>query len=229
MFVKSEERRVARRLRQEEGLAITVIAERLQVAKSSVSAWVRDIELTPEQQARLRRANHRYDGQLLGQERRSASARAARLTAQEHGREFARRNDPLHIQGCMLYWGEGSKSRNAAALANSDPQLLRLFIHFLQQCYALPADKLALAIHCHLGNGLTPREIVDWWLRELELPACCARRPVINRVSHASKGRRGHKLPYGTARVIAHSTFVVQSIFGAIQEYGGFERSEWLD
>ena len=26
-----------------------------------------------------------------------------------------------------------------------------------------------------------------------------------------------------------HSTFVVQSIYGAIQEYAGIDRPEWLD
>ena len=36
-------------------------------------------------------------------------------------------------------------------------------------------------------------------------------------------------LPYGTARLAMHSTFIVQSIYGAIQEYAGFARPEWLD
>jgi hypothetical protein len=39
----------------------------------------------------------------------------------------------------------------------------------------------------------------------------------------------GGRLPYGTTRLTVHSTTVVQKIFGAIQEYGGFERPEWLD
>ena len=34
---------------------------------------------------------------------------------------------------------------------------------------------------------------------------------------------------YGTAPVRVDSTFLVQSIYGAIQEYGGFERPAWLD
>jgi transcriptional regulator with XRE-family HTH domain len=216
-------------LRRENGLPIRVIAERLGVAKSSVSRWVRDIELTREQHAALRALNPIYNNQQLGQEARRVSARAARLEAQDHGREFARRLDPLHIQGCMLYWGEGAKDRNHAAVANSDPEVLRLYVRFLRRCYEMPVEKMALGVNLHLGNGLTAGDIVDWWLRELELPACCARTPVVARPSRASKFRRGHILRYGTARLTVHSTFVVQSIFGAIQEYGGFERPEWLD
>jgi transcriptional regulator with XRE-family HTH domain len=227
--VKVEERKLARIMRRDEGLPVRVIAERLGVSKGSVSRWVRDVELTAEQHEALRQMNPRYNNQLRGQEGRSASARAARLEAQRHGRAYARRNDPLHLQGCMLYWGEGSKSRNVAALANADPEVLKLYVRFLKQCYGVPAGRMALAVNCYVGNGLGPSEIVDWWLRELDLPACCARSPVVNRPSPASRFRRGHVLPYGTARLNVYSTFVVQSIFGAIQEYAGFERPEWLD
>jgi transcriptional regulator with XRE-family HTH domain len=227
--VKVEERKLARIMRRDAGLPIRLIAERLGVAKSSVSRWVRDIELTPEQHAVLRAVNHRYNGQLLGQERRSASARTARLAAQEHGRKLARRGDALHLQGCMLYWAEGSKKRNCAVFTNSDPEMVRLFVRFLRHCYAIADDRIAMTVNCYLTNGLSADDIVKWWLHELELPDCCVRTPVINRVSSASRSRRGRVLPYGTVRVAVCSMVLVQSIFGAIQEYGGFERPAWLD
>ncbi|MDX6388017.1 MAG: hypothetical protein QOD85_1819, partial [Gaiellaceae bacterium] len=43
------------------------------------------------------------------------------------------------------------------------------------------------------------------------------------------KKKRKNKLPYGTCRVVVSKTTVVQSIFGAIQEYVGFDRESWLD
>jgi hypothetical protein len=50
----------------------------------------------------------------------------------------------------------------------------------------------------------------------------------VNVYSKHSKKKRQNKLPYGTVRLVVHSTAMVQSIYGAIQEYGGFERPEWL-
>ncbi len=35
-------------------------------------------------------------------------------------------------------------------------------------------------------------------------------------------------LPFGTCRLTVHSPRVVQSLYGAIQEYAGFSRPEWL-
>jgi hypothetical protein len=45
---------------------------------------------------------------------------------------------------------------------------------------------------------------------------------------NASRFKR-NTLIYGTARLRVCSTFIAQSIYGAIQEYSGIERPEWLD
>ena len=229
MFVKPEARDAARRLRKEEGLPLNVIAERLGVAKSSVSRWVRDVELRPEQHAALRALNPRYNGQLRGQGGRRESARAARLAAQEHGRRLAQSHDPLHAEGCMLYWAEGAKNRNVVVFVNSDADLLTLFLRFLRRCYDVVDSDVALSVNCHVAAGRDPAEITRWWLNRLSLPAACARAPTVNKVSVASRRRRGNVLPYGTARLVVYSTFIVQSIYGAIPQYAGVERPEWVD
>jgi hypothetical protein len=54
------------------------------------------------------------------------------------------------------------------------------------------------------------------------------RKSAVNVYSKHSQKKRRNRLPYGTLRVCVHSTRVVQSIYGSIQEYGGFERPEWL-
>jgi transposase len=50
--VKTEERLLARELRAA-GRSIKEIEQQLLVSRSSVSLWVRDVELGPEQRARL--------------------------------------------------------------------------------------------------------------------------------------------------------------------------------
>jgi transposase-like protein len=229
MFVKPEKRAEARKLRSEQGMALGAIAQQLGVSKGSVSLWVRDIELTRSQQAALLARNPALNGQLLGMHVRRERCRERRLEAQEHGRALARRGDAIHRGGCMLYWAEGSKGRNAVQLVNSDAALLDTFLDFLRGCYAVPDDAVAFSVNCFLGNGLTLEQIQHWWLARLALPESCLRGAAVNRPSSASKRRKGNVLPYGTARLTVYSTDVVQSIYGAIQEYAGIERPEWLD
>lgn len=220
---------MARSLRRELGLPIKEIARRVGVSVGSVSLWVRDVPLTPEQQAALDARNPVRNAQRNGAASNSRRCRTERAAAQEHGRELARAGDPLHIKGCMLHWAEGSKRRNSVMFTNSDDAVVALFLRFLRWCYGVSDDRITLSVNCFLGNGLTIEEIQNWWLRRLGLPRSCLRTPAINRVSSASKQLKGNVLPYGTARLAVHSTFIVQSIYGAIQEYAGIDRPEWLD
>jgi len=195
---------------------------------ASVSRWTADITLSPGFIEALRQRNPAINGRLNGSREQSAAKRAVRLAAQAHGRERARQPMRLHLAGCMLYWAEGSKDRNTVKLTNSDPDLLALFVRFLRNCYEVPPERIKLDVNCHLNNGLTLAEIQAWWLERLGLSEASLRRGSVNRVSRASRWRR-NVLVYGTAGVSVHSTAIVQSIYGAIQQYAGIERPEWVD
>ena len=125
------------------------------MSKSSVSVWTRDIELTEAQHERLRQANPIHNEQLRGQAGRRATARGARLAAQEHGRAQARRGDLLHLQGCMLFWAEGSKRRNSVMFTNADVEMHRVFLRFLRGGYGVADERVALTVNCFLNNGLS--------------------------------------------------------------------------
>ncbi len=208
-------------------MPIKTIARLVGVSSSSVSRWVRDVELTAAQEAALRDANPIYNRQRSGTAQSSANARARRLEAQQHGKALAWQGDPLHQMGCMLYWAEGSRNRNQLVFTNSDPEMVDLFVHFLRRCYGITDERIALTINVHLGNGLALEEIEGWWLRRLGLPATSLRQSMVNRPSRASQRKR-RTLPYGTARIAVSSTALVQSVLGAIQAYAALQKPEWL-
>jgi hypothetical protein len=49
---------------------------------------------------------------------------------------------------------------------------------------------------------------------------------IVNVYSKHSQKNRRNKLPHGTCRLVVGDTAVGQSIYGAIQEYAGFDRPE---
>ena len=227
--MKTVERRKAIALRAGQGLSVREIAAALDVSRSTASRWLRDVPLTTVQEDRLRERNPAVSGQLAGARRNAELARDRRRPYQEHGRVLARRSDALHLAGVMLYWAEGEKaSRNAARISNTDPALLRLFLDFLRATFAIPEERVRVTCHLfsdHVGHQAA---IERDWLRELGLPEASLTRSIVNRQSRRSTGKRARMLPRGTCRLAVNSTFVVQSIFGSIQEYGRIERPEWL-
>jgi len=222
---KPRERAAARRLRRTQGLPYKVIAAQLAVSPATAHAWTADIQITPQQAER----NLREAGRLRGANWRER-CRARRLAYQEEGRERARLCEPLHAAGCMLYWAEGSKSRNVLKIANSDPFLLRFFVRFLNECFGLLANDYLVRVNCYTTPD-RPIDVVErYWSRTLELPRGAFRKPTLNHFPTSSSGTKKGKLPYGVCTVgVRRSTWLVQHIYGAIQEYGGFNEPGWLD
>lgn len=129
----------------------------------------------------------------------------------------------------MLYWAEGSKSRNGVKIINSDPEVLVYFIRFLRRHFAVRDDQFRVACNLFADHIDRQREIEDFWLERLALPRPCLRKTIVNRYSKYSKKKRQNRLPYGTTALIVGSTRIQQTLLGSIQEYGGFDRPEWLD
>jgi hypothetical protein len=229
---KPRERAEARRLRAE-GMPYKQIATKLGVSPASVFNWTADVELTPEQ------IHYNLYGPRGPQSpehiaKRTAAwrrtARERRVAYQSEGRAQARHGDPLHMAGCMLYWAEGSKNRNALTFANSDLQMIRFFVRFLKESLEIPANELRVRLNVYTSNGLSIEEIERHWLDALDLPQSCLRGHTLNHRPTSSSGEKHNRLPYGVCTIkVARSTRYVQHVFGAIQEYGGFDEPGWLD
>ncbi len=130
----------------------------------------------------------------------------------------------------MLYWAEGSKTRNTVQFANSDPAMLQMFVRFLRNCFATTNDQLRVKINAYTSEARSIEAIEAYWLTLLDLPATCARKHIVNNYPTSSSGKKENRLPNGVCTVsVAKSTWLVQHIYGAIQQYGGFEEPAWLD
>lgn len=208
------------------------IAAQLGLSVSTVHSWTRDIELTPEQKKYNLRGPRGPQSPAHIARRTEAwreTNRKRRRGYQCEGREAARRREPLHMAGCMLYWAEGSKERNGVKFVNSDVGMVRFFVSFLRQCLGVPAADFRIRLNVYTNNGLTLDQIEGYWLRELALPRSCLREHIVNHYPTSSSGKK-RNLPYGVCTLtVAKGTRLVQHIYGAIQEYAGFEEPRWLD
>jgi hypothetical protein len=91
----------------------------------------------------------------------------------------------------------------------------------------VPDSKIALTCNLFADHESRRREIEDFWLELVGLPRTRLRKTTVNRYSKYSQKKRRNKLPFGTCITVC-DTQLVQNLYGAIQEYGGFEREEWL-
>ena len=222
--MKRVTREEARNLRRQ-GLSIRAIAEAVGASKGSVSIWVRDIQLTESQRQALEQNQHQWGGRNKGALSNRERHRKRRAEYQREGREQARKGSRLHLMGCMLYWAEGAKTkRNSVYFANSDPNMLLLFMRFLREEYAVEDNAAKLQIHCHATDTSEIDRIEQYWINLLGLPSSSLMK---TQTKKGSEYRR-NRLEYGVCGINVHSTALVQQIYGAIQEYGEFDNPNWL-
>jgi hypothetical protein len=128
----------------------------------------------------------------------------------------------------MLFWAEGSRNRNVVRFTNSDPAMIGLFASFLRGSFSLTDERFRLWCNLHADHASRIRDVEDHWLAVARLPRTCLTRSTVNAYSPHSKRKRTNMLPFGTCRLSVGSTEIVQTLYGSIQEFGGFDRPEWL-
>lgn len=225
--MKTKEKLEARRIRVEKQLAIQDIANRLGVAKSSVSLWVRDLPLLPTTIKK-----HNMTGCVEAAHRRSNDARIVRSKYQQDGKEMAHNHQDnlLFVSGCMMHWAEGEKDKNIASISNTDLYFLKLWMRFIKRFFSTQTTNFRAKISCYLDNGQTQEQIESYWSEQLSLSRSCFTKTTIIKKHPMSTGAKRNRHPYGIVRITVYSTKIVQQIWGAIKFFANIDNdNKWLN
>ncbi|MFT5036945.1 MAG: transposase-like protein [Candidatus Azotimanducaceae bacterium] len=213
--MKVKEKQQAVQLR-ERGVSMGEIAQRLGVAKSSVSLWVRDVKLTKTQRSKLNRNGHSVDAI---EKRRIARVSNTQKRRDEMmriaGQEVAElSHNPLWCIAVALYWGEGGKTQQTARLSNSDPAVIKIMMHFFRGICNIPEEKFRGHVHTFSHKNANVCE--KYWSDVSGLPRDKLFKTYVKQ-SSASKKKR-NTLPYGTFQVYVHDTEFFFRMMGWIEE-----------
>jgi hypothetical protein len=150
------------RLLRAQGIPLAEIAAQLQVSKSSVSLWVRDVEFTPR--PRLDRGRRRAPNAL----QRRKQAEIDRLLAEGRARIGQLSEREFLMAGVALYAGEGSKRDGVVRFANSDPRMVAFFCAWLRHFFEI--DESRLRVHLYLHEGLDLASAIGFWCELTGIP-----------------------------------------------------------
>jgi transcriptional regulator with XRE-family HTH domain len=157
---KLVERERARKLRAR-GDTLVDIADKLGVAKSSVSLWVRDVTFQPRLRLRARRrepnALQRRKQEEIDRLLTEGRARIGRLSE----REFL-------VAGAALYAGEGAKTDGDVRVASTDPRIIVLFCAWLRRFFSIDEERLRVRLYLHEGLDLARAE--QYWSELTGIP-----------------------------------------------------------
>lgn len=161
------------KLRQK-GISLREVAKTLNIPKSTLSGWFKDIQLTGMQKKKLK-ANWLN---ALGKARKQAvkwhnTQKEVRMKiAKSQAEEVFNKlnledNSIIELALSMLYLGEGAK-QGRTLLGNSDPMILKFFINALKKIYNLDVTKFKCELHLRADQD--PDKMKKFWSNELNMP-----------------------------------------------------------
>lgn len=189
------------------GAANSEISCLIKVQQNTISNWVKNQKISLLQQQDLL-----FRTQSLRHWKK-------RLKFQVEGRELAQQGIPLHAQGCMLYWAEGTKGGSCLGFTNSDPKMIALFLAFLRRHWEIPSNKISMRLSYYTGNGVHEDEIIQFWLNTTNLSSNHLRKHQVNTIPKSSKSKQKGKLLYGVCHINVHDFQIKEHIKGAVAEY----------
>ncbi len=212
------------------GWSLGEISLKMSIPKNTISGWVKNIQLTKEQNARIRKKI--IASGAIGRPLATKLLHEKMEKWKEEIRKKARHFEKLPLNSpeirkliCgILYLCEGAKYPASRFLhfGNSDPKLIYFFINLLRKTYNISEDKLRFSIGYRCDQDF--EDLKNFWsnLTGIPISKCLNSKPDVR-----TKGKLTLKKDYrGICRIVYYDTslqFELQAIGEAVIKNGAGE------
>src|SRR3989339_604550 len=98
----------------------------------------------------------------------------------------------IKLLGTMLYWAEGYKGNetsgyNSVDFANSDPDMIKLFMLFLRRAFVIDEKRLRVLLYCYSNQNVL--DLVKYWSILTRIPSSQFSKPYV-RTDFRTDGRK---------------------------------------
>ena len=222
MRAKSERRLEAERLRLGEGLSYNEISAKMDISKSTLSYWLRDLALTPEQQDRLEmrlqdnRQGFAARAWPINRERHASARRAAYQDGLDVVSSLPEDRSVHELAFAMLYLGEGTKAGNRVLLGSTSPDILRYTLWALRGLYGVDESEMTCRLHLIVAAEHLEPVLRAWWAHQLGIS--------LDRFQPTTYDRRPRDTTltddyHGVCEVLRLDTYLQQRILGVAYGY----------
>jgi hypothetical protein len=201
------------------GLSYSQILEQVPVAKSTLSLWLRSVNLSKRNKQKLtarRLAALRRGGEARRRQRILSTQKILSESIKEVGLISQRE---LWLIGTMLYWAEGTKEKDkhgsGVQFTNSDPQMIRLFLKWLSEMCKIPKERIYFDIFIHESKSADADKIIDFWAKATNFPKPAFSHVYIKRNKLSPRRKKSSTAYHGVIKVrVRESSVLTRKIAG---------------
>jgi transcriptional regulator with XRE-family HTH domain len=153
------------------GNSLNEIHGKLKVSKSTLSEWLRDVQLS--ESARKRLLTKIKIGQLISAENKKSKSKKIldeyRLSALREIRANNFNHITVKVICALMYWCEGAKDYSyGVGFTNSDPRLVCTFLYLLRRSFSIDEKKFRPCVHLHQYHN--QRKQIQFWSQATNIP-----------------------------------------------------------
>jgi|SRR3989344_6812246 len=207
---------------RKKGSSIGEIARKIDVSKSVVSLWCRNIALTKKQIDNLhhKMMSGSYKGRMIylekvRRERKEESLKLFNEGLNEIGKMSKR---DIFISGVALYWAEGTKalSNEQTAFSNSSPKMIIFILEWFKEICGVSKDRFVIQIRINKIHKNRVKEVEQYWSQLTKLPMIQFTKTIL--INTVAKKVYTSNDYYGTVRItVRKGTQLRRKIIGWIE------------
>lgn len=207
-----------------QGYTYGQIKRELNLAKSTLSDWLKNLPLSEEQLfLLLKNRNNSRDVRIERFQQTARNKRLLRLTNifNEQKKELLPLSErELLVAGLFLYWGEGNKQRGRVAISNTDPKVIQFALYWMDNALKIPKSKMRILLH--LYSDMNIEKETNFWSKIIGVPVEQFSKPYIKKTTR--QGLSYKSFGHGTCNLICCDSALAEKIamsIKAIAEYCG--------
>ena len=122
--------------------------------------------------------------------------------------------EKLKIAGVMLYWAEGTLKGNTVDFANSNPQMIKIFLKFLRDICGIIEERLRIYLYAYSYQDIEAVKL--YWHKITKIHLNQFTKPYVRKDNPNFSQR---KLPYGLIHIRYNDKRLLEWIRDSIFEY----------
>lgn len=203
------------------GKSIKWIANELRVSPGSVSLWCKDVKLSKLQIDQLeKQGRDPFYGRRLGyaqEQQRIRIEKTERLLSEGLVEVGSLSKRELLLVGSALYWAEGYKKDSQVGLGSSDPEMMKLYVKWLKECFGYKIDDLLFRVTFNIDHKYREEDIINFWAKQFDMNPDKFQKPFYQR----AKWKKQYDNPgdyFGVLRIrVRRSSDLLRKIKGLIE------------
>jgi transcriptional regulator with XRE-family HTH domain len=206
---------------RQKGTSIAEIAQLLEVSKSTVSGWCRNISLSESSINRIAKRGNENATRALMQYSEIKRMRRKHEEAISHARgaktvQTLSQRD-IYCIGLGLYWGEGyKKGSQEFGFTNSDPSMILFYIKWLGDVFSINKKDLIVRVSINELHTSRISKVESYWSKLLFIPISQFTKPSLIK-TNSKKRYDNHSTHMGTLRIkVRRGTTLRREVLGAI-------------